>query len=322
MRGFKKWHKIKMLMALIGLSIWLISQIGCATSAKTATPTPLVAITTNAPATPTALPSANPTPTIITAESPKPIIKPVSTSKPVAKPAEKMTAVQPKATERATLSEHKQNAGVLNGKTICIDPGHGNPNHATVQERIAPDSHVMKPATAYGTTGISTKIPEYKLTMVVSLKLKSALLKAGAKVIMTRDSNATDVTNIERAEIANHASADLAVRIHADGIGNTAVTGISTLTPGSQSMKDATLRSNSAKAASLVLDSVIKTTHAKSRGVVERNDLTGFNWSKVPVILLEMGFMTNADEDQLLNTDAYQNKIVDGIVDGLIKYFQ
>ena len=53
------------------------------------------------------------------------------------------------------------------------------------------------------------------------------------------------------------------------------------------------------------------------RGVVERDDMTGFNWSKVPVILVEMGFLSNRSEDQMLSTGAYQDKLAKGLADGI-----
>ena len=223
--------------------------------------------------------------------------------------------------ETTTKSDNKDILNVLKDKIICIDPGHGNPNHAIENEPIAPSSNIMKPATAYGTSGITTKIPEYKLTMAVSLKLRDELLKAGTKVLMTRDNNNMDLGNIERAEIANKGSADLAIRIHADGIDDSSVTGISVLIPGNQYIEDKKLLSNSKIAANQVLGCLIKRTHAKSRGLEERYDLTGFNWSKVPIILIEMGFMTNPDDDKMLNTDDYQDEIVNGIVDGISSYF-
>lgn len=229
-----------------------------------------------------------------------------------------------KTEENLKEEEVKQPATnkLLDGKTICIDAGHGNPNHAVKNEPIAPSSGELKPATAYGTTGISTKIPEYELTLAVSLKIRDELLKQGARVIMTRESNDVDLGNIERAEIANREAADIAVRIHADGVENTSVTGISVLFPGNQYIKESELLAKSKTAAKSVLDGLISSTGGKSRGIVERNDLTGFNWTKVPVILVEMGFMTNPQEDALLNTDEYQNRIVEGIVNGLINYFK
>lgn len=210
----------------------------------------------------------------------------------------------------------------LEGKVICIDPGHGNPNHTIVNEPIAPSSDILKPSTAYGTTGVATGIPEYKLTLAVSLKIRDQLEQKGARVVMTRESNEVDLGNIERSEIANNIPADISIRIHADGFDNSSVTGISVLYPGSQYISNSELLLKSKAAAKDTLDELLKTTNAKSRGIVERNDLTGFNWSKVPVILVEMGFMTNPAEDERLNSEEYQDKLAEGIVNGLIKYFE
>lgn len=234
------------------------------------------------------------------------------------------TEPEGKVTPKPEIPQIKPEEGpkkMLNGKIICVDPGHGNPNHPVKNEPIAPSSNVLKPATAYGTTGVVTKIPEYKLTLAVSLKIRDKLIENGAKVFMTRDTNDVDLGNIERSEIANKIPADISIRIHADGFDNSSVSGISVLYPGSQYINDTQLLNKSKVAAQLTLNEIINATHGKSRGIVERNDLTGFNWTKVPVILVEMGFMTNPEEDQRLNTDEYQGKIAEGIVNGLIKYF-
>lgn len=62
---------------------------------------------------------------------------------------------------------------------------------------------------------------------------------------------------------------------------------------------------------------MIKDVGMNDRGVVERRDMTGFNWSDVPVILVEMGFQSNAREDKLLTTDSYQEKLAKGLADGI-----
>lgn len=59
----------------------------------------------------------------------------------------------------------------------------------------------------------------------------------------------------------------------------------------------------------------------KNRGV-ERDDLTGFNWSKVPVVLIEMGFMSNKKEDQLLSDSNYQEKLAEGLCNGILESLQ
>lgn len=219
------------------------------------------------------------------------------------------------------LTVAKNPKEALKGIVICIDPGHQKVQDLK-NEPIAPGSKVLKEKTSSGTAGIATKIPEYKLNLNVSLKLKSALEKQGAKVVMTRESNDVDIGNIQRANIANNTNAQLCIRIHADGSDNTAVNGISILTPGNKYIKDKTLLIQSHIAAKFILDAVIATTKAKSRGLVERNDLTGFNWSKVPVILIEMGFMTNQQEDRKLNSSEYEEKIVNGMTQGINNYFK
>ena len=74
-------------------------------------------------------------------------------------------------------------------------------------------------------------------------------------------------------------------------------------------------------AGEIVLEEYILATGAKNNGLAVRNDMTGFNWSEVPVILMEVGFMTNPEEDALMETDEYQEKMVKGIINGLERYF-
>jgi N-acetylmuramoyl-L-alanine amidase len=221
----------------------------------------------------------------------------------------------------ASTSQSSSGSGALKGKTICIDSGHQQKQNSE-QEPVSPGSSTKKAKVASGTKGTSTGIPEYKITLEVGFKLKALLEKEGATVVMTREANDVNVSNVERAEIGNTANADIAVRLHADGNNNKSVNGISMLIP-----KDTTeylsksVVEKSQAAGKIVLDSVIKSTGAKNRGLSKRGDMTGFNWSKVPVILIEMGFMTNPEEDALLCSGAYQDKLAAGLCKGLIDYF-
>lgn len=209
----------------------------------------------------------------------------------------------------------------LEGLTICIDAGHGKTTKSTnKKEPIAPGSRIMKAATASGTSGVYTKISEESLNLTVSKKLKKALIDKGAKVIMVRETSECDLTNVERTKLWNASDADLTVRIHGNGINDSKVSGVLMMVPGDKYIKDKEMLRKSAQVGQYILDGVLKYTKAKSRGTVKSTDLTGFNWSEIPVVLLEMGFMTNPQEDKLLNTDSYQNKIVLGIVEGLEKY--
>ncbi len=207
----------------------------------------------------------------------------------------------------------------LSDKIICVDAGHGL-NSYNKQEPIAPNSSQTKIAFASGTRGKNQT--EEELNLSVALKLESKLKELGATVYMTRTTHESDMTNIDRAELANEKNADISVKIHADGLDSSSAHGASMLVPSNKYINNSELCEKSRKAGEIILDEVIKNTGAANRGVVVREDLTGFNWTKVPIVLLEMGFMTNPEEDAKLETDEYQNKIVDGIVSGLLIYFQ
>lgn len=209
----------------------------------------------------------------------------------------------------------------LKEKIICIDPGHQDKADLK-KEPVALGASKFKAKCSGGAVGVKTKIPEYQLNLIVSSKLKDSLEKKGAKVVMTRTSNKVDISNVERAEIANKANADLFIRIHADGSNDTSIKGVSVLIPGNKYIKDKDLLDKSEEAGKIVLDNFVKATGAKSRGTVVRNDLTAFNWCRRPMVLIEMGYLSNEKEDELLNSESYQDNMVKGIVMGIEEYFK
>jgi N-acetylmuramoyl-L-alanine amidase len=208
-------------------------------------------------------------------------------------------------------------AGFDKPPIIVIDPGHQEKADSS-REPDGPNSKVMKPKTTSGATGISTKQPEYKLNLEVSLLLRDELKKRGFQVIMTRETNNVTISNRERAEMANMANADLLIRIHADGSPESSAHGISVLYPSPK----VPYAEEDKKIAAKVLEQMIKETKANSRGIVERSDLAGFNWSKVPTILVEMGFLSNVNEDKKMATASYQQSLASGMANGIEQYFQ
>jgi N-acetylmuramoyl-L-alanine amidase len=203
---------------------------------------------------------------------------------------------------------------------ICIDPGHQILVDMT-EEPEAPNSNIMKVQNPGGAEGIVTKMPEYQLDLAVSLKMEQQLKAQGYTVVMTRETNDVNIGNIDRAKIANNCNADLFVRVHADGVDDQTAHGISILVPGSQFVTDANLRAESRKAAQYLMNGMIAATGAYNRGLVETDDMTGLNWCTRPMMLVEMGFMSNPDEDVAMSTDAYQNKLAAGMVNGINNYF-
>jgi N-acetylmuramoyl-L-alanine amidase len=208
----------------------------------------------------------------------------------------------------------------LLGRTICIDPGHQEKQNIEL-EPVAPSSSTMKQKVASGTTGIITNIPEYAVNLAIALKLRVLLENYGVTAVMTRMANDINISNIERAKIGNEANADITVHIHADGSENLNINGVSVLIPSSVHIGNQNIVIQSGNAGRIVLNYIVKQTGAKNNGITVRDDITGFNWSEVPTVLVEAGFMTNSREDILLNNEDYQNKIATGILEGLACYF-
>lgn len=244
-------------------------------------------------ATPT--PSATPTPVVSTVPTPAPTPSPTPEPTPTPLP--------------------------LEGAVICVDPGHcvtpeTGKGH---RELVSPLSDETKPLYTTGTAGAN--LTEEKLNLSVGLQLRDALEALGAEVVMTREVSEITISGIERCEIAHEAGADVAVRIHADGSTDPGVHGVSVLIPAGDLLGTPSIVESSTRLGELMVDAVAARTGAKNLGTIPRTDMTGFNFSEIPTVLIEMGFMTNAQEDANLERAEYQAQIVDGMVQAILEWY-
>ena len=268
------------------------TMIPVVTAAATSTPTPE----------PTVANTPTPEPTVTNTPTPTPSPSPTNTPTPTPSPTP-----SPTPTEAPLL--------------VVIDPGHqGKGNYD--KEPNGPGSDEMKAKVSSGTQGTSTGIPEYKLTLAVSFMLKEELEARGYQVIMTRETHDIDISNVERAIIANEAKADAFIRVHADSSTNSSAKGVMTICQTKNNPYNAEWYKESYQLSQLVLDEVVAATGAKKRYIWETDTMTGINWTTVPTTILEMGFMSNPEEDERMATDEYRRKIAVGVANAIDLFLQ
>lgn len=181
---------------------------------------------------------------------------------------------------------------------IVIDAGHGDHDPGTI-----------------GYSGSYEK----DINLKIAKKLANKLEKEGYIVILTRE-NDEYIDNPIRAEIANENQASVFISIHNNALkDNTTVKGVQVLYyPDRESNID---DPNNNELARMIMGSILDKTKAVDKGMIKREDLIVLNKTKMPAVLIECGFLSNKQEEKLLQSDKYQNKIVNGIVKGLEEYF-
>jgi len=188
-----------------------------------------------------------------------------------------------------------QTSGALRGKVIVVDPGHGGSNPGAVANGAR----------------------ESDINLAVSLKLRDQLQKAGATVIMTRQTdsmvapagNTNNQDLAARVDIAEANRADLFIAVHANDNENSQIAGAMTFFPSGKSDG----------LAAAVQSAVVKETNAINKGT---SPATFYVLRKpsMPSILIEMGFVSNPAEAARLNDDGYRNQIARGIFTGIVQY--
>jgi len=166
-----------------------------------------------------------------------------------------------------------------------------------------------------GATGVATGTLENVINLNVALKLRDLLEAEGATVVMTRTTADVNISNQQRAILMNDRGVELCLRIHCNGSSDPTVRGAMMFLPGHST--SSAINETSAAYGRVIHKAFVERTGLRNAGTTTVTDLTGFNWSTVPVCLTEMGFLSNAEDDRLLASAEFQSTCAQGLFEGI-----
>lgn len=205
-------------------------------------------------------------------------------------------------------------------KNIIIDPANQASDNIA-KEQVGPGSEITKQAATTGSVGAAYGTKEYELNLLYAQLLKAELESRGYTVTLTRDSNNVDLTNKERAEMANNSGATVLIRLQMNFSANDDMVGVMALTMSDNSMYNSYLYEQSNELATRILQGITEDISTTNHGIYQSEDMTLINWSKIPVAVISLGFLSNEAEEANLVSSGYQATMIQGIADGIDYYF-
>ena len=232
--------------------------------------------------------------------------------------------IQTEPPEGVLPDEKEQQATGLDAvqkeKKVVIDPA----NQAVVnaeQIEIGPNSDVTKSGVSTGNVGTTLGTKESELNLTYAKLLKAELETRGYEVILTRETDEINLSNKERAQMANESSATAFVRIQMNYSENSSLSGVMAVCMNVDSPYNANLYSESYRLATRLLEGALDKTACVNQGIYTTDQMMAINWSQIPVALIKLGYLSNSEDETKLVDASYQQQVVKGLADGLDAYY-
>lgn len=211
--------------------------------------------------------------------------------------------------------------GARRNRIIVIDAGHQAEGNS-LTEPNGPGASVMTEKVAWGGTGAHSGSAEHQLNLEVALLLRDELIQRGYSVVMIRETSGVNISNMERAQIANKYSASAFVSIHANADEDSSLKGAMAICQSQDNPYPdcAAMYQDSRLLAEEILSAYCLSASMRDLSVWEMDDRTNINWSRVPTAVLEMGYLTNESDDMLMAIDFFKQRAAAGIADGIDAY--
>ena len=205
-------------------------------------------------------------------------------------------------------------------KKIVIDPG----NQAVVnaqQIEIGPNVEETKQGASTGNVGTALGTKESELNLKYAKLLKTELESRGYEVILTRETDEINLSNKDRALLANESGATAFIRIQMNFSENDSLSGVMAVSMTSDNPYNANLYGESHNLATRLLQGILEKTACVNQGIIETDQMMAINWSEIPVAVVKLGYLSNSNEESNLVNSDYQQEMVQGIADGIDYYY-
>jgi N-acetylmuramoyl-L-alanine amidase len=189
-------------------------------------------------------------------------------------------------------------------------------------EPVGPDAEEEKAKVAASYVGVSSGRYEYEVTLAVAEALSAELRSRGYTVYMSRETNEVNISNSERAKLANGKEAEIYIRLQAGYSSDQDSSGVFGFITARDNPYSGDTYQQSYDLCSSILNAASEGTGSTLRGISETADMTVLNWCDMPAAVIGLGFLSNETEDEALIAEDYQKKLARNIANGIDLYFE